>query len=201
MVDILHRVGATVSPAEVYAALTTTDGLAGWWTEDTKAEGDAGEVGGIIRFRFVGAPEPAGFDMLVRDLRPGERVLWEVVEGPEEWIGTEVVFELSQEDDFTIVMFAHTGWREAVPFMNHCSTKWATFLMSLKELVETGTGQPAPHGHGDRHLRHRRTGGRRARVEVGLRAGQVVRRRRGLGQAPCCCGQRAGVARHDREHG
>ena len=74
MVDILHRVGATVSPADVYAALTTTDGLAGWWTEDTKAEGDAGEVGGIIRFRFAGAPEPAGFDMLVRDLRPGERV-------------------------------------------------------------------------------------------------------------------------------
>jgi uncharacterized protein YndB with AHSA1/START domain len=145
MVDILHRVGATVSPTEVYAALTTTDGLAGWWTEDTKAEGDAGEVGGIIRFRFAGAPEPAGFDMLVRDLRPGARVLWEVVEGPEEWIGTEVVFELSQEDDFTIVMFAHTGWREAVPFMNHCSTKWATFLMSLKQLVETGAGQPAPH--------------------------------------------------------
>jgi len=145
MVDILHRVGATVSPAEVYAALTTTDGLAGWWTEDTKAEGDAGEVGGIIRFRFAGAPEPAGFDMLVRDLRPGERVLWEVVDGPEEWIGTEVVFELSQEEDFTIVMFAHTGWLEAVPFMNHCSTKWATFLMSLKQLVETGSGQPAPH--------------------------------------------------------
>jgi len=145
MVDILHRVGATVSPAEVYAALTTTDGLAGWWTEDTKAEGDAGEVGGIIRFRFAGAPEPAGFDMLVCDLRPGERVLWEVVDGPEEWIGTEVVFELSQEEDFTIVMFAHTGWREAVPFMNHCSTKWATFLMSLKQLVETGSGQPAPH--------------------------------------------------------
>ena len=145
MVDILHRVGATVSPAEVYAALTTTDVLAGWWTEDTKAEGDAGEVGGIVRFRFAGAPEPAGFDMLVRDLRPGERVLWEVVDGPEEWIGTEVVFELSQEEDFTIVMFAHTGWREAVPFMNHCSTKWATFLMSLKQLVETGSGQPAPH--------------------------------------------------------
>ena len=145
MVDILHRVGATVSPAEVYAALTTTDGLAGWWTEDTKAEGDAGEVGGIIRFRFAGAPEPAGFDMLVRDLRPGERVLWEVVEGPEEWIGTEVAFDLSREDGFTIVMFAHTGWREAVPFMNHCSTKWATFLMSLKQLVETGSGQPAPH--------------------------------------------------------
>ena len=72
-------------------------------------------------------------------------MLWEVVEGPEEWIGTHVAFELSQEDGYTIVMFAHTGWREAVPFMYHCSTKWATFLMSLKRYVETGTGQPAPN--------------------------------------------------------
>ena len=26
--------------------------------------------------------------------------------------------------------------------MHHCSTKWATFLVSLKSLVETGTGSP-----------------------------------------------------------
>jgi hypothetical protein len=29
--------------------------------------------------------------------------------------------------------------------MNHCSTKWAIYLMSLKQLVETGAGAPAPH--------------------------------------------------------
>ena len=90
MVDILHRIGATASQEDVYAALTTIDGLAGWWTEDTKAEGDAGEVGGIIRFRFAGAPEPGGFDMRVLEVTPAERVLWEVVEGPEEWVGTHV---------------------------------------------------------------------------------------------------------------
>jgi hypothetical protein len=29
--------------------------------------------------------------------------------------------------------------------MYHCSTKWATFLMSLKSLGETGRGQPSPN--------------------------------------------------------
>jgi hypothetical protein len=29
-------------------------------------------------------------------------------------------------------------------FMLHCSTKWAVFLMSLKSLLETGTGAPDP---------------------------------------------------------
>jgi uncharacterized protein YndB with AHSA1/START domain len=141
MVDILHRIGVTSSPEAVYTALTTVEGLAGWWTEDT---GGDSEPGGIIRFRFGGAPEPGGFDMKVLEARPGERVLWEVVDGPEEWVGTQIGFELSQEDGYTIVMFRHTDWREAAPFMYHCSTKWATFLMSLKQYVETGTGEPAP---------------------------------------------------------
>ena len=83
--------------------------------------------------------------MRVRELEPAKLVRWEVADGPEEWIGTTVEFELSQEDGFTIVLFRHEGWREPVAFMSHCSTKWATFLMSLKQLVETGKGEPAPH--------------------------------------------------------
>jgi uncharacterized protein YndB with AHSA1/START domain len=53
MVDILHRVGVkTASPEKVYDALTTVEGLAGWWTDDTKGNP---EVGGVLEFRF-----PAG---------------------------------------------------------------------------------------------------------------------------------------------
>ena len=138
MNDILHRIGVTSTPDEVFTALTTVDGLAGWWTEDT--EGDA-EVGGELRFRFL----PGGFDMKVIETQRDELVRWEVIDGPEEWIGTQVTFELTQQDGFTIVMFRHQGWREPVEFMSHCSTKWAIYLMSLKQLVETGTGAPAPH--------------------------------------------------------
>ncbi|GAA4989326.1 SRPBCC domain-containing protein [Kitasatospora paranensis] len=138
MVDILHRIGVTSSsPEAVYAALTTVDGLAGWWTEET--DGDPG-VGGVVRFRF----DAGGFDMKVMESEPAERVRWEVVDGPEEWIGTRVGFDIKREDDFTIVLFRHEGWREPVEFMYHCSTKWATFLLSLKRMLETGTGEPAP---------------------------------------------------------
>lgn len=137
MVDILHRVGVkTPTPEKVYDALTTVDGLAGWWTADTKAEGD------VLRFRF---PPVGGFDMQVLDTRPGERVTWRVVDGPGEWIGTTIDWELRQDGDYTIVLFSHRGWAEPVEFMNHCSTKWTTYLMSLKSLVETGQGAPAPH--------------------------------------------------------
>ena len=52
---------------------------------------------------------------------------------------------LSRQDDYTIVMFGHRKWREEVEFMGHCSTKWAVYLLSMRELVETGRGKPAPN--------------------------------------------------------
>ena len=142
MVDILHRVGIKASSREVYEALATRDGLAGWWTTDTQGVSKLGEV---IKFRFrADGRELGGFDMKVLDLSPAERVLWQVTDGPAEWIGTKVSFELKQEGDYAIVLFKHAGWKEPVEFMHHCSTKWATFLMSLKALVETGKGAPSP---------------------------------------------------------
>jgi uncharacterized protein YndB with AHSA1/START domain len=138
MADILHRIGVEqASPEQVYDALTTLDGLSGWWTE--KTTGDTGP-GGVIEFRFG----PGGFDMQVKELDPAKLVRWEVVDGPQEWIGTNVQFDLRQDGDFTIVMFKHEGWSEPVEFMHHCSTKWATYLMSLKSLIETGAGAPSP---------------------------------------------------------
>lgn len=143
--DILHRVGIKAPQEDVYRALTTTEGLAGWWTVDVKGDGDAG---GELQFRFrldhEPNPDAQGFDMSVVASRPAEHVAWEVVSGPAEWVGTQVGWDLRTEGDFTIVMFAHRAWREPVEFMHHCSTKWATFLLSLKSYLETGRGAPAP---------------------------------------------------------
>jgi uncharacterized protein YndB with AHSA1/START domain len=139
MVDILHRVGIkTASPDNVYDALTTVKGLSGWWTVDTTG---SGESGGKLAFRF---PPVGGFDMEVIEAKPSERVSWRVIDGPDEWIGTTIDWELRQSGDYTIVLFRHQGWSEPVEFMHHCSTKWATFILSLKSLVETGAGAPAP---------------------------------------------------------
>jgi uncharacterized protein YndB with AHSA1/START domain len=138
MPDILHRVGIKSSVEAAYKAVATRDGLAGWWTTNTQGES---KVGGVLKFRF-GA---GGFDMKVLELQPAERVLWQVVDGPREWVGTRVSWELKQDGDYAIVLFKHLGWKEAGEFMHHCSTKWAVFLMSLKSLVETGQGAPEPH--------------------------------------------------------
>jgi len=143
MADILHEVGIKASPSEVYKALATREGAANWWANDTRGES---KVGGVLTFRFtMQGVEKGVIDMKVLELTPNQRVLWEVVGGPEEWIGTKVSYDLRQEDAWCLVSFKHEGWAEPVPFMHHCTTKWGSYLMSLKALVETGKGAANPN--------------------------------------------------------
>lgn len=144
MVDIIHRIGIKAPVVQVYNALTTLDGLAHWWTEDVL--GDT-QVGGKIEFRFLTKSGEllGGMVMEVQELGENKDVLWRCIEGPEEWVGTDISFQLSEQDGQTIVLFGHRNWREAVEATAHCSMKWATFLLSLREYVETGKGKPSPH--------------------------------------------------------
>ncbi len=143
MVDIIHRIGIKAPPAQVYAALSTVEGVAGWWTRETT--GQSGPVGEVqVRFRSAAGEEIGSMTFVLDELTANRKVGWRFTAGPPEWIGTEVTFTLSRQGDYTIVGFAHRNWREAVEFTAHCSMKWATFLLSLRQLLETGCGKPAP---------------------------------------------------------
>ncbi len=143
MVDILHRISIKAPLAQVYDALSTVDGVAGWWTKETTG---ASRVGGTVQvlFRSPTGDELGKMELEVVRLVPNQTVHWRFSSGPAEWIGTDVTFSLSPAGDETVILFAHENWREAVEFTAHCSMKWATFLLSLRALVETGKGRPAP---------------------------------------------------------
>lgn len=138
MSEITHRIGIKAPPEKIYELLTTDKGLSQWWTNDVS--GAAG-VGSIIKFRFNGG----GPDFLVSELVPNKLVRWKHSGStPEAWMGTEIVFTLNKEGEQTFVRFTHSNWKEATDFMAHCSAKWVVFMLSLKDLAETGKGKPFP---------------------------------------------------------
>ena len=122
MPDILHRVGIKDTPKKVYKALSTIGGLRHWWVTETT--GDP-KQGGIINFGFC--------EMKVVNSKPHKFVKWKCVRGPKDWIDTDVSFQLKYKDHQTFVIFKHSHWKKPVEFMHHCSTKWAIFLLSLKD--------------------------------------------------------------------
>ncbi|TGK20058.1 SRPBCC domain-containing protein [Leptospira fluminis] len=134
MPDILHRVGIRSKPDQVFEAINTIQGLAHWWTIETS--GNTG-LGKIVDFGFT--------KMKVTKSVKNKLLEWRCMEGPEEWLDTSVTFKLVYKEKQTFVLFSHAGWKSPVEFMHHCSTKWATFLLSLRNWVERGEGHPAPY--------------------------------------------------------
>jgi len=135
MVDILHRVGIDSTSQKVFNALTTIDGLSHWWIVPTKGKP---KRGGVINFGLC--------SMKVLQATPNKLVEWKCVRGPKEWINMRVTFRLKRKDGQTFVIFSHADWKKPVEFMHHCSTKWATFLLSLKNWLEREEGRPYPYG-------------------------------------------------------
>jgi uncharacterized protein YndB with AHSA1/START domain len=140
MPDIRHRVVISAPLQSVYEAVATTEGVSEWWTRGG-VRGESTE-GSKIEFYF-GSPEPAAV-MEVTRLDPKGHVRWTCIEGADEWVGTNLSFDLTPKDDETVVLFTHSDWRDPSEFMAHCSARWAYFLLSLKRLTETGKGTPFP---------------------------------------------------------
>lgn len=139
MFAIHHQVGIRAQPQQVYQALTADIG--GWWTE--QVDGNPQEEGSLFGLRFT----DTRMEMRVDKLEPALLVRWQCVQSHPLWLDTFITFSLSYDSEHrqTLVDFKHSHWREDSSLFGHCSTKWAVYLLSLKDLAEKGQGRPHPN--------------------------------------------------------
>ena len=71
-------------------------------------------------------------------------MVWECVDGHEEWVGTEVSFERAEGEDETELRFTHGKFPQATEYVAACGRQWEGYLRSLEAYCETGTGTPDP---------------------------------------------------------
>jgi uncharacterized protein YndB with AHSA1/START domain len=136
--EIWHRVEIEASPGATYLALTEVKKLAGWWTTDTRGEE---KLGGVLEFWFGNFCQ----DMRVAALEKDRLVRWQALErGIPEWTGSDIEFTIAPYKGHCTVAFRHSKWREITDIFPHCSLSWAVYLLSLKQLLETGKGRPSP---------------------------------------------------------
>jgi uncharacterized protein YndB with AHSA1/START domain len=153
-------IGAAIE--EVYTAVTDQGKLSAWWTPNTRA---TATVNSVARFPFGNSYFK---EMKITALRPFELVKWHCIQGTDEWIDTDLSFQLmvadkrtlanshpemggqaeqQQDDAFTVLIFQHNNWKAYTPMFAECSFTWGRFLRSLKLLCETGQGKPWPQQH------------------------------------------------------
>lgn len=132
------------SPLEVYQAINN---VRGWWSENIEGETDKLNAEFQYHYKDVHASK-----IKVKELVPYQRVVWTVLENkfsftkkPNEWVGNEIIFDLSKVGNQTRVKFSQIGLTPAEECYEVCNDAWTGFVTnSLRKLINEGKGEPTP---------------------------------------------------------
>lgn len=150
MATLYHQLWINATPATVYNALATAEGLGAWWAPHTTTETAAGQV-------LAHSPGEAHGEVQMRVVEqiPNQLVVWEIIshhpaQSPaSSWTGTHIAFEISERESpgqwiglgeeprtLTVLDFRHTGWDEHSPFLGFCNFAWGETLLMLQKHCE-----------------------------------------------------------------
>jgi uncharacterized protein YndB with AHSA1/START domain len=137
MPDIVQEVTIEVAPENVFHAITTPDGITGWWANQVTAEPKAGS---LTEIRFDNGEV---MQMEVAKCEVGEQLHWVVRHAPQpEWEGTRITWDLAPASKGTKLLFGHRGFPPSDTGYEQTAAGWQYFLHSLKSYLETGKGTP-----------------------------------------------------------
>ena len=134
---ISQKVQIEAVPERVFDAISQQDALSQWWTKDATAEP---VIGTVAEFGFYDHTIVTRFR--IEELESARRIRWHCIEGPAQYIGSEVVFKLEPIRSETVVHFEHRHLKGEDDFIAHAGQSWKRVLASLKSYVETGKGAP-----------------------------------------------------------
>jgi uncharacterized protein YndB with AHSA1/START domain len=122
----------------VFTALTTLDGLGGWWMPDVSGTPTAG---GEVTFRFDGEH----VTMRVVYVDEPSLVVWQCTESTKfpEWVGDSLWFDLAPRDESTTtIAFSQVGLVPSRDCYDICSGGWDHYVRSLADFAAGEGGHP-----------------------------------------------------------
>ncbi len=130
------------TPEEAFAAINN---VRGWWSGEI--EGSTDNLGDEFTYRYKDVHYSK---QEITELIPDTKVVWLVLDSylnfakdKTEWMGTEIVFEVSKKGDKTEIRFTHLGLVPEYECFKACSNAWDFYInSSLKSLITTGKGAP-----------------------------------------------------------
>ncbi len=138
-VSLVHQVNIKATPDTLYKAVSTQEGLASFWTDETKAES---KVGSVATFGFGGPTQR----MKIEELVPGTRARWIGLRDFPNWGDTVVSWEIKPgEKGETSLTFRHANWPASVTAddLGSINYTWGMVVDRLKQYAETG--KPVPY--------------------------------------------------------
>jgi uncharacterized protein YndB with AHSA1/START domain len=130
------------SPEEVFAAINN---VRGWWSGEI--DGRTDKRGAEFTYRYQDLHRTT---QRITALVPGKKVVWHVldaqinfVKDKREWIGTDIVFQITRKGNKTELRFTHVGLVPTIECYGKCAGAWGFYINeSLRSLITTGKGDP-----------------------------------------------------------
>jgi uncharacterized protein YndB with AHSA1/START domain len=133
--DIVFRFDTDASPEAVLDAVTTTDGIKGFWTSRADVPTEVGES---LSLEFPVAPMPFDLRLEQSDERT---VVWRTESFPPHWVGTTVRWDVEPREEGATVTFRHAGFPDEDQ-TGRVAYTWGEIMVRLKEYAETGRPDP-----------------------------------------------------------
>jgi uncharacterized protein YndB with AHSA1/START domain len=120
------------SPQEVFRAITN---VRSWWSGLYSEEysGETEKLNDEFSFR-AGDGAHYSKQKLV-EVIPNKKVVWLITESEltflektDEWVGTKVIFEISEKDGKTQLVFTHEGLTPEIECYDSCAPAWSMYL-------------------------------------------------------------------------
>src|SRR4030095_5171401 len=96
------------TPEEAFNAINN---VRGWWSEEI--EGSTDKLNEVFNYHFEDVHR---CKIKETELIPGKKVVWQVLENyfkftkdESEWTGTRIVFDISKQDNKTLIRMTHEG--------------------------------------------------------------------------------------------
>jgi len=138
MAKVKHQIGVVGDINKINRAMHEPEGLDGWWA--TKTDGTP-EVGQVLDLHFL---DVVTLSFRVDALEENTLVHLHCVSGPGPWQDCELTFSFKQDSDQVWVGLVHENDAASDDDFLYFSTKWTCYLLSLRDLIETGNGRPYP---------------------------------------------------------
>jgi len=130
------------TPNQVFNAINN---VRGWWSEELEGESEKLNDEFIYRHKefhyskhkLIGVEQDKKVVWLTTDSK------LTFVNKQDEWNGTEMIFEITRQDDKTKLVITHFGLVPEFECYEACSKGWTHYLQSsLLPLITTGLGKP-----------------------------------------------------------
>jgi hypothetical protein len=115
-----------------------------WWAQDL--EGNSEKLNDVFIIHFG----DTSVTFKITEAVPSKRVTWLVTDcylpflnDKTEWTNTSIVFELTQQNDETIVDMTHVGLTPGIECYEGCKQGWDFYIkQSLLKFINSGEGTP-----------------------------------------------------------